>query len=199
MKQITLNKYIIIGILLVLCIPGSAKGKWSAGIGTVSGYNTKELKLWKYSANTTFSKGLYFNLGYELSMGQKFSASIRPGILQHSNIIEIDEIEISGYSYNFNIPIDIHYRFLPRWSTYIGFSIQDYRPIKDMALNKSDNIRLNLNLGLNYHFNDTFSIELSYSRILSDKVDSFLIENYTNHIHLGMCMNLEMPKKRKND
>lgn len=199
MKHSRLNKYIIIGILFIASIQVSAEGKWIAGMGNDFGYNKKVLKLWKYPANSTFSKGLNFNLGYELSLGKNFSASIRPGIQQHYDIIEINEIKISDFSYNFNIPFDIHYRFLPKWSTYMGFSIQDYRPIKDMALNKSDNVRLNLNLGLNYHFNDIWSVELAYSRIESDEVDSFLFKNYTNHFYVGICRNLQIPKRRKND
>lgn len=194
-----MRKYIIIGILVALSFQVTAKGKWTTGIGSVFGYNTKELQLWKYTAKSTYSRGLYFKIGYELNLGRKFSASITPGIQQHHDIIEINETEVSGYSYNFDIPFDIHYRFLPKWSTYIGLSIQDYRAIKDVALNKSYNSRINLNLGLNYHFNDIWAMELNYSRIVSEKVDSFLFRNYTNHIKLGVLVNLRILKKRNHD
>lgn len=194
-----MRKYIIIGILVALSFQVSAKGKWTTGLGSAFGYNTKELKLWKYSAKSTYSRGLYFKIGYELSIGKKFSASITPGIQQHHDIIEINDTEVSGYSFNFDIPFAIHYRFLPKWSSYIGISIQDYRSIEDLALNKSYNARLNLNLGVIYHFNDIWAMELAYSRIVSDKVDSFLFRNYTNHIYLGVCMNLQILKKRKHD
>ena len=174
-----MKKYLIIGLLIAICFQTSAKGKWNVGIGSVIGYNTKELQLWKYKAQSTYSRGLYIKFGYELSLGNKFSASITPGIQQHHDIIELNETKVDGYSYNFDIPFDIHYRFLTKWSSYIGISIQDYRAIEDVALNKSYNARLNLNLGLNYHFNDIWAIELAYSRIVSEQVDSFLFRNYT--------------------
>lgn len=194
-----MKKYIIIGLLIALGFQTSAKGKWEVGLGSVFGYNTKELQLWKYTAESTFSRGLYFKIGYELSLGKKFSASITPGIQQHHDIIELNETKVSGYSYNFDIPIYVHYQFLPKWSTYIGFSIQDYRAIKDVALNKSYNARVNLNLGFIHHFNDRWAMELAYSRIVSDKVDSFLFRNYTNHLKLGVRMNLQIFKKKNHD
>lgn len=194
-----MKKHIVIGVLILFSFQLSAKGKWIVGLGSTFGYNTKELQLWKYKAESTFSRGLYFNFGYELSLSKKFSVSISPGIQQHHDIIEINETTVTGYSNNFDIPFDIHYRFSPKWSTYVGLSLQDYRALKDVALNKSYNTRLNLNLGLSYHFNDFWAMELAYSKILSKEVDSFLFRNYTNHLNLGMRMNLQILKKRKHE
>lgn len=194
-----LKKYIIIGILIILSFSASAKGKWITGMGSVFGYNTEKLHLWSYPAESTFSRGLYFKFGYDLSIAQKFSLRISPGIQQHHDIIEINDTEVIGYSYNFDLPLDIHYQFLPKWSTYLGVSIQDYRAIKDVALNKSYNTRLNLNFGIIHHFNDFWAMELAYSRIVSEKVDSFLFRNYTNHISLGMQLNLQILKKRNHE
>ena len=198
-KEFEVKKYIIIGILIAFSFQTSAKGKWDVGLGSVIGYNTKKLQLWKYTAKSTFSRGLYFKFGYELTLGKKFSASITPGIQQHHDIIELNETNVSGYSYNFNIPLDVHYQFLPKWTTYLGLSLQDYRAIEDVALNKSYNARLNLNLGFIHHFNDFWAMELGYSRIVSEKVDSFLFRNYTNHISLGMRLNLQILKKRNHE
>ncbi|NPD46304.1 MULTISPECIES: hypothetical protein [unclassified Lentimicrobium] len=198
-KEYKVKKYIIIGVLIAFSFQTSAKGKWDVGLGSVIGYNTKELQLWKYTAKSTFSRGIYLKFGYKLSLGKKFSVSITPGVQQHRDIIELNETKVSGYSYNFDIPIDIHYCFLPKWSTHIGFSIQDYRALEDVALNKSYNARLNLNCGFIYHFSEIWAMELAYSRIVSDKIDSFLFRNYTNHVCLGVCMNLQILKKKNHD
>lgn len=198
-KGVEVKKYIIIGILITLSFQLFAKGEWISGLGSTFGYNTKELQLWKFKAESTVSRGLYFKFGYQLSLGKKFSASITPGIQQHYDIVEINETKVDGYSYNFDIPLDVHYQFHPKWSSYMGFSIQDYRPIKDVSLNKSYNVRLNFNLGLVYHFSNVWAMDIVYSRIVSDKIDSFVFTNYTNHVCLGMRMNLQVLKKRNHE
>ncbi len=194
-----MRKFIIIGILIAFTFQASAKGKWITGLGSSFGYNTKELQLWKYKVNSTHSIGMYFSFGYELYLGKRFSVSFTPGIHQHHDIVELNDTEVSGYSYNYDIPLEIQYRFLSKWSVHSGIAIQDYRAIKDVALNKSYNARLNLNLGLIHHFNQRWAMELSYSRIISEQVDSFLFRNYTNHISLGVLVNPQFFKKRNHD
>ncbi len=193
------KKIILFLFLTFMALQLSAKGKWNVGLGSTWGYNPTELYIWDYSVEKTFSSGIYIKLGYEWTLFERFSIGIFPGFQQHYDEVGINDIDAEIFSYNFDIPIEIYYYFLDNWSFHAGISIQDYRVIEEVALERSYNARLNLNLGLSYHFNYHWSMEAGFSTILSDQRDAFLLRNYPNHLIIGMRYRFNLKKGQNDD
>jgi hypothetical protein len=190
-----LQKTILLLLFLSISLYISAKGKWNIGLGTTHGYNNSDLSIWEYKVEKTMSHGIYFKMGYEFRIYKSFSIAILPGFMQHYDEISINETNIETFSYNFDLPIDIYY-FIKKWRLKTGISIQDYRVSEEFALERSYNARLNLNLGLSYHFYKNWAAEVGFSTILSDKINSLLIRNYPNHFSIGMLYRFNWKGKR---
>lgn len=187
-------KTILFLSILILSTAVFAKGKWNIGIGSTHGFSTSELYLWEYKVEKTMSHGVFFKLGYEFKIYKNFNLAITPGFEQHYDEIGVNNINIETFSYNFNLPIDLFYYFKKRLRFQAGVSVQDYRQFEEVALERSYNARLNLNLGISYHYHKNWAAELSYSTILSDRRDSFLIRNYPHHFSIGVLYRFNFNK-----
>lgn len=182
-------------LILGMSLQVSAQGKWNLGAGNTFGFNTSNLYIWDYTVKHTLSNGVYFKIGYEFFLFHNLSIGMFPGAQQHYDEVEINNIKLKTYGYNFELPLELYYYFLNRWTVHAGVSLQDYRILDEFAIERSYNARLNLNLGWSYHFTNHWAMELGYSRILSDQRDAFLIRNYTNHILLGVRYRFNILKK----
>lgn len=194
-----IKKVILLMLIIAMSSAISAKGKWNLGLGSTFGYNPSELYIWDYSVEKTFSSGIYFKIGYEWTLFEKFAIGVFPGFQQHYDEVGINNINAEIYSYNFDIPVEIYYYFLNNWSAHAGISLQDYRVIEEVALERSYNARLNVNLGLSYHFNPHWAMEIGFSKILSDQRDAFLLRNYPNHLLLGVRYRFNLKKGQYDD
>lgn len=190
------KKAIILFLIIAMSIYVSGKGKWILGAGTSHGFNSKELYIWKHTVEKSMSHGVYLKLGYEFKLFYDFTLAISPGFLQHYDEVGINNINVETFSYNFELPAEINYYFHKKLSAHAGVAVQDYRAFEEFALERSYNVRLNLNLGVSYHFNKHWAFELTYSRILSDRRNAFLIRNYPNHIRLGMRYRFNIKKSQ---
>lgn len=193
-----LKKLILLILILITSLHISAKGKWNIGIGTTHGYNASDLYIWEYKVEKTMSHGLYFKLGYEFKIYKNFNLGIMPGFMQHYDEISINNTNVETFSYNFDLPLEIYYYFKDKWRFKAGVSVQDYRVSEEFALERSYNARLNLNLGISYHFHKNWAAEVGFSTILSDRINSLLIRNYPNHFSIGMLYRFNLGGK-KND
>lgn len=190
-----LNKAFIFFLFLVISTPVLAKGKWNIGLGTTHGYNSSDLYIWEYKVEKTMSHGIYIKMGYEFKIYKNLYLGILPGFMQHYDEVGINNINVETFSYNFDLPLDINYYYKDKWRFKTGVSIQDYRVSEEFAIERSYNARLNLNLGIAYHFHQNWAIDLAYSTILSDQINSLLIRNYPNHFSIGMLYRFNFKTK----
>lgn len=170
---------------------------WIFKAGNTFGYNPQEITLWDYQVEDGISKGIYVGFGYEFSLFKNVSLAIIPSYEQHQAKVTINNIKAEGYAYNMSLPFQLAYAPGDKWEFLSGITIQNYMEFHDFALNKSHNFRYNFDLGVRYHFTQVWSIELSHSLILGDKVDALLLKNYANHISLGLHLNLSHVFKKK--
>jgi len=178
-------KRTLIVILIIISAQAIAQG-WIFRAGNTIGYHSYDMHIWEYEVQYNFSNGLYAGMGYEFALLNKLSLAIIPGIEQHYTRVTINNIEAEGYAYNISIPLQLAYFPWKHWQFFSGVSLQNYLDFHDFALNKSHNFRYNFDLGLRYHFTPIWSMELSHSLILGDKVDALLLKNYANHVSLGI-------------
>ena len=167
----------------------------SSSAGTIIGFNYEESELWKYKIKTTPSVGVYLYLNYEYRFTKPYFIRVKLGIAQHYSQFTINNSTIEGYNYTFDFPLLIGYHLDNKFDFELGASIQDYREREDFAMIKSYNMRVNFVAGILYRFNSKWAIEFVFSRMLSEKVDAFVIKNYTDHFRLGIKYSIYSFKK----
>jgi len=167
----------------------------STSVGTSLGFNYEKSYLWKYEVESSPSIGGYLSLNYEYRFVKPYFIRFKLGFHQFYAQSIINNNTTKGYNYNFTFPLTVGYCIKEKWDTEIGIGIQDYRDRDEFALIKSYNIRYNLIVGLTYKINDKWSVELLFSRMLSEKIDAFVIKHYTDHFMIGANYQLFSQKK----
>ena len=179
-------KYKITSLIIFTTILSYSQSTWHFTAGTAFGFITKDIKIWKHSVTNKHSYGLYAGAGYEYSFTDHISARAKIQFHQYYSKVFVNNIEVSGYNYNFELPIDVRYTFYKTWTVGAGVSFQDYRERSEFELDRSNNIRTNLIINGSYQFKNNWTVDLGYSYMISEFIESFVVLHYTHHIYLGV-------------
>ena len=179
-------KQLIKIILVLMPLISISQSTWHFNTGFAIGYNSYDISLWKYKVENHPSIGAFINVGYEYSLNEHFSGRIMAGFHQYHAKATINDIEVSGYNYNFEVPIEFRYTFYKNWTIGTGISLQDYRDRDDLAMLNSYNLRANFIFTTEYHFHKNWTVNFKYSRMISEKIDAFIVQHYTTHFFLGV-------------
>ena len=150
----------IIFILIFISSLSFSQGTWHFTSGIGIGFITKDVHLWKYEVENKFSTGFFIGAGYEYSINENFSIRTKFQFHQYYAKVTVNHIDVKGYNYNFELPLDIRYTFYKYWTASAGVSFQDYRELDDFELERSNNIRTNLILDIAYQFNNNFVVNI---------------------------------------
>jgi len=173
-------------LLIVFSSVVFAQSTWHFSAGTSLGFISSDVYLWKYEVTNKISYGVYAQAGYEYTLFEKYSVRAKVGINQYYAKVKINNIDIKGYNYHLELPVDLRYTYKDRFIFGAGIAIKDYRSLEDQAMVKSKNMRFDLILGLEYQFNKHWTGDFQYSKMLSEKIDGLIIQNYTDHFSFGV-------------
>lgn len=175
-----------------------ARGKWTLDAGSSIGFHSSDIYLWNYKIENSTNLGLFIGTGYEQFISKNIGISSSINYYQLFHQVSVGEEEISGTNFILKVPLYGHYHW-NKYEVFAGAAIQNYRELKDMALQKSHNFRWQLEAGFALQLNEIWAIKASYSHMLSKQIDSLLALSYTNQISLGVRINLGHLLKRKTD
>jgi len=193
-------KKVVLTILLVTIsiIIVQAKGKWTLDAGTSFGFHDSPVYLWSYKVKNSASFGLHTALSYEQYLSKKFGISASLQYYQIFNNVTVANEKIKGTNYVLKLPLHGHFHW-KKYEVFGGGAIQNYRDFDDMALQKSNNFRYQLEVGFAIQINKIWSLKTSYSHLVSKKLDSLLTSSYSNLLNISVSINLNELFKKKND
>lgn len=181
-----IKKISVFIFLISFSIGSMAQSKIYVSAHSVVGYNNTSLDVWKYKVDSKIAIGYQLGAGYQYYYKQKYF--VNTGVFMSQTFIKakINDIEVNGTKYGLSLPIELGIRFLDKWETSLGISIQNNRDFSDFDINSSDNVRFNFLVSASYWINDKWKTDLKFSRIISDSATSLLLTNYTSHFYLGV-------------
>ena len=185
-KYNTVMKLFVSALLVVLSSITFAQSTWHFSAGTTIGFVSKDVYLWKYEVTNKHSLGVFAHAGYEYTFFEKYSVRIKAGINQYYANIKVNGMEVKGYNYHLELPVDLRYTYKKRYIFGAGVAFKDYRSLEDQAMVKSNNVRLDLILSFEYQFNKHWAGNFSYSKMLSKEIDALIVLNYTDHFSFGV-------------
>lgn len=178
-----MTKKVLVLLLFVNSATLFAQSSFNLSGGLTIASNFEQVQLWKYSLNANPAIGFYAAVGYEYGFLEKFGIRGQIAFNQFYSQSTVNNSTIHLNEYAFLIPIDIRYYITPQWSVEAGATIQTYRDIDDFSVDKSHNIRTNLNLGASHRLTQKIEFNFQYTTNLSTKVNNFVIK-HPNHTFL---------------